>query len=84
MKNYLILLKKNKIGIPEIVKKDPLTIRIYECISCSGVPKINKPLCHFEGGFIAGVLEKIYNKPINLKETHCAGLGDNFCQFRVR
>ncbi|MEO2117771.1 MAG: V4R domain-containing protein [Methanocaldococcus sp.] len=73
-----------KIGRVEIVNKEPLQIRVYECISCSGLPEVGETLCWFEGGFIAGCLEKILNKKVRVKETHCAGLGDDFCQFEIK
>ena len=53
-----------KIGKVEIVNKEPLQIRVYECISCSGLPNVGETLCWFEGGFIAGCLEKILNKKV--------------------
>jgi predicted hydrocarbon binding protein len=73
-----------KIGKVEIVNKEPLQIRVYECISCSGLPNVGETLCWFEGGFIAGCLEKILNKKVRVKETHCAGLGYDYCQFEVK
>ncbi|CAB3289418.1 4-vinyl reductase 4VR [Methanocaldococcus lauensis] len=76
--------EKHKIGKVEIINKSPLQIRVYECISCSGLPEVGEPLCWFEGGFIAGCLEKILNKKVRAKETHCAGLGDDFCQFEIK
>ncbi|AEF96132.1 DUF2507 domain-containing protein [Methanotorris igneus] len=76
--------KDNKIGIVEIVNENPLQVRVYECITCSGLPKMGKTLCHFEGGFIAGCLENIFGKKVQVKETHCAGLGHEYCQFDVK
>ncbi|XRP96177.1 V4R domain-containing protein [Methanocaldococcus sp. 16A] len=73
-----------KIGKVEIVNKNPLQIRVCECISCSGLPEVGETLCWFEGGFIAGCLEKILNKKVRVNETHCAGLGNNFCQFEIK
>ncbi len=76
--------KGYKIGIIEIVEKNPLCIRVNECISCNGLSNCGEPLCWFEGGFIAGCLEKVFNKKVRAKETHCAGLGDKFCQFEIK
>ncbi|ADG14000.1 4-vinyl reductase 4VR [Methanocaldococcus infernus ME] len=76
--------KVYKICRAEIVSEDPLRIRIYECITCSGLPNVGEPLCYFEGGFIAGCLENILNKRVRAKETHCAGLGNEFCEFEIK
>ncbi|UXM84154.1 V4R domain-containing protein [Methanococcus aeolicus] len=71
-------------GNAEIVGENPWQIRINECICCSGLPECGEVLCHFEGGIIAGCLEKIFDKKVQAKETHCAGLGDEFCQFEIK
>ncbi len=76
--------KDYKVGLIEIVNKNPIQIRVYECISCSGLPEIGKKLCYFEAGFIAGCLENILGKKVQVRETHCAGLGNDYCQFEVK
>jgi predicted hydrocarbon binding protein/predicted regulator of Ras-like GTPase activity (Roadblock/LC7/MglB family) len=76
--------EKYKLGRIEMVSENPIKIRIYDCISCSGLPDVGKPLCHFEAGFLAGYIENIYNKEAEAIETHCWGLGDKFCQFEIR
>jgi predicted hydrocarbon binding protein/predicted regulator of Ras-like GTPase activity (Roadblock/LC7/MglB family) len=76
--------KKYKLGRIEMISENPIKIRIYDCISCSGLPDVGKPLCHFEAGFLAGYIENIYNKEAEAIETHCWGLGDKFCQFEIR
>jgi predicted hydrocarbon binding protein len=76
--------EKYKLGRIEMVSENPIKIRIYDCISCSGLPDVGKPLCHFEAGFLAGYIEGIYNKEAEAIETHCWGLGDKFCQFEIR
>ena len=76
--------KDNKIGIVSIVSEDPLIIRVDDCITCKGLPKIGQPYCYFEGGFIAGCVENIFGKKCQAKETHCAGLGHDYCEFEIK
>ncbi|AAB99662.1 TPA: DUF2507 domain-containing protein [Methanocaldococcus jannaschii] len=76
--------KEYKLGRIEMVSENPIKIRIYDCISCSGLPDVGKPLCHFEAGFLAGYIENVFNKKCYIIETHCWGLGNKFCQFEVR
>ena len=73
-----------KIGIVEVVNENPIQIRLDECITCSGLPNIGKPYCYFEAGFLAGCLESILGKKVHVKETHCHGLGNDFCQFEAK
>ncbi|RLI79315.1 hypothetical protein DRP05_04430 [Archaeoglobales archaeon] len=50
------IFEKLRIGILELEKcrDDVVNIRIYECVSCSGMPNIGKTVCYFEGGLMAG------------------------------
>lgn len=54
-----------------------------ECGICSGLPKINEPVCFFEAGFIAGALEQITRKDTIVRESKCWGLGDRVCRFEA-
>jgi len=76
--------EKYKLGEIEIISENPIKIRIYDCVSCSGLPNVGKPLCHFEAGFLAGYVENIFNKKSYVIETHCWGLGNEFCQFEIK
>jgi len=41
--------------------------------------------CFFEGGIIAGALEKILKKKVKTKQTKSiGGFGDPYCEFVVR
>jgi len=64
-----------------ILSTDPLGARLDECATCSGLPSVRRPLCHFEGGLLAGFLESVLGDNIDLKEVKCWGLGDKTCLF---
>ena len=73
------------IGIVEVVEKNPvLKIRIYESVFCSGLPNIGECVCHYEKGILAGCLENILNKKVEVVETRCCACGDDYCEFEVR
>ncbi|EHP89138.1 DUF2507 domain-containing protein [Methanotorris formicicus] len=76
--------KAYNIGILEIVDENPLKIRIYECIDCSGLPNIGKPVCFFEAGLIAGMLENILGKSVYVTEVKCHATGHDYCEFKVK
>jgi len=73
------------IGIMNITKADLnnglIEIKVDECITCSGAPNINRRVCHFEGGFISGILEQLLEKPVNVVETKCNCMGEDGCVF---
>lgn len=76
-----------KVGVLNVLSADvaagKFVIRVDECVSCSGTPNVGKPICHFEGGIIAGVMKYYLKKEITAIETRCWGRGDNFCEFNV-
>jgi|GEM_PF-3950362 len=55
-----------------------------ECATCSGLPNIGEPVCRFECGFIAGALEKITGRRVEVTETKCWGLGDKVCRMEAQ
>lgn len=73
------------IGMMNITKADVehgfLEIKVDECITCSGAPNINQRVCHFEAGFISGVLERLLDKTVNVIETKCNCMGEDGCVF---
>jgi hypothetical protein len=79
-----------KIGIPDIFKEEEvegekrLDIRVYECISCSGLPNIGARVCEYEGGIIAGVLKELTRLRTRATEVRCWASGYTFCDFDVR
>ena len=77
------VLLDQRIGIVDIVKEssNKMRVHVYECITCSGIPNIDRAECHFEGGVIAGVLTKLMGSEARVIETHCWGKGNRFCGF---
>ena len=86
-------LKDFRIGIMSVSKwkKDkPIKIRLDECQTCAGMLDVNKCVCYYEAGIIAGVLTefanypKFLNKTIDTQETKCWGKGDTYCEFEAK
>jgi predicted hydrocarbon binding protein len=59
-------------------------VRLYEGSTAYGMKPINKPVCFFEAGIIAGVLENKLEKKVMVNEVLCGGLGDGYEEFVVR
>lgn len=81
---FLVLCEQLKIGIIKIPEMTDthLHVDIYECVTCSGMDPVGRPICHFEGGLIAGAVEVITGKSVNAKEVTCiGGLGDKSCGY---
>jgi diguanylate cyclase (GGDEF)-like protein len=58
-----------------------VSLELHRCATCYGLPNIGLRVCHFESGFLAGALETVLQRRINLKETKCCCNGDDHCEF---
>ncbi|MBE2900520.1 hypothetical protein DNK57_06900 [Methanothermobacter thermautotrophicus] len=61
-----------------------MDVRVYECIECSGLPNIGRPICFFEAGIIAGALSEILDCDADAYERRCWTNGYSCCQFDVK
>jgi len=75
---------KYKLGLVDIVKENTNTtvINIYECISCSGLLNISKPVCFFKAGVLSSILEHLIGRN-TVKEVNCWVLGGTKCTFEI-
>lgn len=74
-------LKVGVIKVP-IVTPNRVRVEVYECVTCAGLKTVGRPLCHFEGGLVAGALQTIFKQKVRAHETTCiGGLGDDCCGF---
>ncbi|MFN3813850.1 MAG: V4R domain-containing protein [Aquificaceae bacterium] len=89
LERYLIkvadFVRDAKVGllIPVEKNKEKLVVALDECITCSGMPNIGKKICHFEAGFVAGIVEIHLGKRVRAYETKCNANGDNICEVLV-
>ncbi|BCV22232.1 DUF2507 domain-containing protein [Moorella sp. Hama-1] len=83
--DFLRFVERQKIGVPEIEQLDGsnLIIRVWECMTCSGLPNIGQFVCHFESGLVAGALENIRQQHAKSTQTKGVSHGDPYCQFEV-
>lgn len=59
-------------------------VRLYESATAYGMRPINKPVCFFESGLLAGVLESKLKTRITVNEVMCGGLGDECEEFVIK
>jgi predicted hydrocarbon binding protein len=84
LEDFLQLCKDLNIGIIEVplVTEDKIHVDVYECVTCSGLETVGRPICHFEGGLIAGAVQAIMGRNVRAREITCiGGLGDETCGF---
>ncbi|MGR8942426.1 MAG: V4R domain-containing protein [Gammaproteobacteria bacterium] len=84
LEDFLQLCKDLNIGIIEIplATENKFHVDVYECVTCSGLEPVGRPICHFEGGLIAGAVQTITGRSVRAREVTCiGGLGDKSCGF---
>ncbi|MET0596059.1 MAG: V4R domain-containing protein [Polyangiaceae bacterium] len=86
LEDFLALCTQLKIGVIKVPKLTASLIHVdvYECVTCSGMSRVGRTLCHLEGGMIAGVVESVTKKKARAVEITCiGGLGHDACGFDV-
>ena len=86
LEDFLALCAELKIGIIKVPKltASKLRVDVYECVTCAGMSRVGRTLCHLEGGMIAGVVESVTKKKARALEVTCiGGLGDDACGFDI-
>lgn len=79
------ILNDHKVGLLEMVQTsdDKMTIRVRECVGCSGMKDYNEAISQFESGLLAGALEEATGTTVSIKETKCCTHGHGFCEFEA-
>lgn len=78
-------LKDLKIGILRVEsiaeENGTIILTVAQDLDCSGLPATNEVVCHYDEGFIAGILETYTKQPYLVKEIDCWSSGDRVCRF---
>ncbi len=74
-----------RIGVlkPHEITETTLKLGLDECITCAGMPPGGERICHFEVGFVAGIVEAYTGKRVRATETLCNYMGEPTCQVTV-
>jgi predicted hydrocarbon binding protein len=58
-------------------------LTVSEDLDCSGLPDTGEATCHYDEGFIMGLLEMYTGRQFMVKETDCWSTGHWTCRFHV-
>jgi hypothetical protein len=59
-------------------------LTLSEDLDCSGLPFYGVPVCDYDEGFIAGILNVYSGRTFDVKEIDCWGTGERTCRFSVK
>lgn len=78
----------NKVGILRVEQADmatgTLTLTVQEDLDCSGLDNTEEVVCHFDEGFIDGILEAYTGTKFDVREVDCWSNGGRICRFKGR
>ncbi len=75
--------KDNHLGIIDLERLDPVTLRITDCFECIDLPVSGKPACAFDSGVLSSIFSSYYESRMRAIETHCYAMGSNLCRFVI-
>lgn len=79
--------RQNGMGILELLPDEGgvARVKLLECATCSGLPRVDMALCWFDGGILAGAMQALAksNQLYRAREIECCGLGNNACLFEI-
>jgi len=55
--------------------------RLFECELYKG--RIDKPISYFSRGVFIGFFRELLGKKLDIRETKCIALGDQYCEFEI-
>jgi len=80
------ILLELKIGVARVEKatdaKDEIILTVGQDLDCSGLSVTGEVACHYDEGFLAGILEVYTGKIYEVREIDCWATGDRTCRFR--
>ena len=78
-------LQEQKIGVLRIEEIDEangnIVLTLAEDADCSGLPVLGETVCHYDEGFLAGILSVYSGKNYEVAEVACWATGDRVCRF---
>jgi len=76
-----------KIGILRMEAFDPdtgnIVMTVGQDLDCSGLPVTDETICHYDEGFIAGILNAFTGVDYDVREIDCWSNGDRVCRFQA-
>jgi len=75
------IVQRLMLGKLEFAEGESGNVILHQCVACAGVPQVGFPICHFEAGFLAGLLSSALKERVHLRERKCRAAGDEYCEF---
>jgi len=68
---------------PVEINQKHMILGLEECITCVGMDNIGKRICHFEVGFVAGIVEAFTGTRVRGHESKCNAAGEGICEVTI-
>lgn len=68
---------------PNLISAETMKLGLDECLTCAGMEPKGQRICHFEAGFVAGIVEAFAGKRVKAFESLCNYNGEELCEVTV-
>lgn len=77
-------LKIGIIRVESLQESGDAVVTVSEDLDCSGLPILGEVVCHYDEGFIEGIMRSYSGKKYQATEVDCWAKGDRVCRFEVK
>ena len=84
LKSLFLELKLGIVRIESVQKDEEIILTISEDLDCSGLPVVGETVCHYDEGFLEGILQAHSNRNYEAIEVDCWAKGDRVCRFDIK
>ena len=74
----------HELGHVEVGNLEPLTVNVYDCFECQGLPYLGRPACAFDSGILKTIFSAHFQDEQAVNEVKCYATGDDYCSFVIK
>lgn len=77
-------MKMGIVRVESLQETGDAVLTVSEDLSCSGLPVVGETVCHYDEGFIEGIMNAFSGRHYEATEIDCWATGGRVCRFVVK
>lgn len=77
-------MKMGIVRVESLQEDGTAVVTVSEDLDCSGLPVMGETVCHYDEGFIEGIMNSFSGKHYEATEIDCWATGDRVCRFAIK
>ena len=80
--HFSTVCRKNGLEVMLVdINEERVVVQIRKGLTACQVNSAKHPICHFESGFLSGLIERWKKRKVNLQEVVCSAISSRYCKF---